>query len=294
MILVVGATGLLGGLITNRLLDAGRDTAILAREGSNYSALVERGAHLRVGDLRDPESLASACAGIDVVITTANSAARGGGDNVDTVEIQGNRNLIDAAREAEVRRFIFISAMGADLDSPVPFLRGKALAEQHLRASGMEYTIFRPNIFLEVWAGMLVAAPLISGRPVTLIGDGNQRHSMISVADVAAFAIAALDHPAATDQTLEIGGPEPLSWRDVATRFQQVTGRPVEVQTIPIGQPLPGYPEVVTGLATSLATFESPIPMEELAGTFGVNLTPIETVIRQIMPPVEIAPIPRS
>ncbi len=292
MILVAGATGLLGGMITNRLLDAGRDTAMLVREGSDYAALAGRGAAPRIGDMRDPASLVRACVGVDVVISTANSAARGGDDTVETVEIEGNRNLIDAAKLAGAGQFIFISAMGADLESPVPFLRGKALAEEHLKASGMTYTIFQPNIFLEIWAGMLVAAPLISGRPVAVIGDGYQRHSMISVADVAAFAVAAVGHPAARDRTIALGGPEPLSWRDVADRFATVTGRAVPVQTIPIGQPLPGHPDVVTGLATSLATFESPIPMEDTARTFGVSQTHIETVIHQIMPPAELAPIP--
>jgi uncharacterized protein YbjT (DUF2867 family) len=291
MILVAGATGLLGGHITNRLLDASTPTAILVREGSDYSRLAGRGARARIGDLRDPASLTRACAGVDVVISTANSAARGGEDNVDSVEIQGNRNLIDAAARAGARRFVFISALGADLESPVPFLRGKALAEQHLRKSGMEWTILQPNIFLEIWAGMLVAAPLIAGHPVQVIGDGNQRHSMISVADVAAFAVAAADHPGARNRVIALGGPEPLSWRDVAARFETVTGRPVEFRTIPIGQPLPGLPDVVTGLATSLATFESPIPMEETAREFGVRLTPVETVIRQIMPPAELEPM---
>ena len=226
------------------------------------------------------------------MITTANSAGRSGDDNVDSVEIAGNRNLIDAARAAGVKRFVFISALGAQLDSPVPFLHGKARAEEYLRESGMNYTILQPNIFLEIWAGMLVAAPLIAGRPVTFIGDGDRKHSMISVADVAAFAVAVIDHPDARNRTIAIGGPEALSWRDVADRFAAVTGRPVEVRTVPIGRSLPGQSEVVSGLATSLATYDSPIPMEETARTFGVTLTPIETVIREMMPPVEVSPTP--
>lgn len=292
MILVAGATGHLGGMIANRLLDAGEEIAILVREGSDHSQLASRGARPRFGDLRDPESLARACAGARVVISTANSAGRGGDDNVKTVEIEGNQNLIDAAENAGVKQFVFISALGADVVSQVPFLRGKALAEQHLRQSGMNHTIIQPNFFIEVWAGMLVAGPLLAGAPVTVVGDGNQRHSMISIRDVAAFATAAINHREAKNRTLVVGGPEPLSWREVAARFEKVTGRSVQLRTIAIGEKLPGFPDVVSNLAASMAAYESPIPMHEVARTFGVVMTPIDAVIREMMPPVEASPLP--
>jgi uncharacterized protein YbjT (DUF2867 family) len=291
MILVAGATGQLGGMIAGRLLDSGEEVAVLVRKGSDYAALQAKGAHLRFGDLRDYESLSRACEGVRVVVSTANSAARGGDDNVDTVEIEGNRHLIDAARAAGVEHFVFVSALGADLESPLPFMRGKAIAEHHLRQSGMGYTILQPNIFLEVWAGMLVAGPLLAGHPVTLVGDGAQRHSMISASDVASFAIASIHRPEARNRTIPLGGPEALSWRDVVARFEKVTGRKIEIRTVPVGSPLPGLPDVVSELATAFATFESPIPMEETARSLGVTLTPIEAVILQMMPPVEVTPL---
>jgi NADH dehydrogenase len=291
MILVAGATGQLGGMIAGRLLDSGEDVAVLVRKGSDHAALEAKGANTRFGDLRDYESLVRACEGARVVVSTANSAARGGDDNVNTVEIEGNRHLIDAARAAGVEHFIFVSALGADLKSPIPFMRGKAIAELHLRESGMEHTILQPNLFLEVWAGMLVAGPLLAGQPVTLIGDGTQRRSMISVSDVASFAIASIHRSEARNRTIALGGPEALSWREVVARFEKVTGREVEIHTVPVGSPLPGLPDVATELSTAFTTFESPIPMEETARTLCVSLTPIETVIRQMMPPVEVTPL---
>jgi NADH dehydrogenase len=113
-----------------------KDVRILVRPQSNSAPLEQVGAQLVSGDLKDPLSLERACAGADRVITTANSALRGGDDTVETVDRQGNRSLIDAAKAANVQQFVFVSAYGATLDSPVPFLRAKAETEASLRASG--------------------------------------------------------------------------------------------------------------------------------------------------------------
>ncbi len=232
MILVVGATGMLGGMITQRLLDSGQTVRILVRPGSDYAALEQAGAQPVTGDLKDRASLDAACAGATTVITTANSAARGGDDTVETVELQGNRNLIDAAQAAGVQQFIFTSALGAAGDSPVPFLQGKAAGEEHLRASGMGYTILQPNLFMDVWFPMIIAGPIQANEPVARVGSGERQHSFVAAADVAAFAAAALGHPAAQDQTLVIGGPEPVSWRDVVAIAEGILGRSIPVQTV--------------------------------------------------------------
>src|SRR5919202_1662541 len=109
MLLVVGATGLLGGMIAQRLLDSGQQVRILVRPGSDYAILEQAGAQPVTGDLKDPASLDAACAGVKTVITTANAVARGGDDTVETVDLEGNRHLIDAAQAAGVEQFIFTS-----------------------------------------------------------------------------------------------------------------------------------------------------------------------------------------
>jgi len=284
MILLAGATGELGGDIANRLLRAGHPVRALVRPGSDHSGLVIAGAGIATGDLKDAESLRDACLGITTVITTANSARRGGADTVESVEIAGNTSLVDAAREVGVGQFIFVSALGARTDSPVPFLRGKALAAQHLVSSGVPYTILEPNFFMESWIGMLVGLPLGAGRPVTLVGAGERRHSIVSSHDVAAFAVSALGRTDALNRTIPIGGPEPLSWRDIVARAELVTGRPIEVRSIEPGQPIPGLPDTVSQLAAAMERFDSPIDMTETAYTFGVSLTPVESVLAQLLP----------
>ena len=227
MILVVGSTGVLGGMITRRLLEQGHRVRILVRPGSDYRRLVERGAEPITGDLKQPESLEAACRGVDTVITTANSALRGGPDSAETVDRQGNRNLIDAARAGGVRHFIFISALGATEQSPMPFMQAKAESERHLRDSGMGYTILQPNIFMDTWIPIIVGSAVQAGQPVTLVGEGRRRHSMIAIGDVAAFAVACVENDGAMNRSIPLGGPRAVSWRDIVAASEAALGHPL-------------------------------------------------------------------
>lgn len=282
MVLVAGATGALGGMIAHRLLAEGRQVRVLVRAGSDYAALVEAQAEPVIGDLKDPASLRRACAGVDVVITTANSARRGGDDTVDAIERTGNRNLIDAAKQAGVRRFVFVSALGADPNAPVDFLRAKGEAEGYLRASGLEYVILEPNLFVEVWVGMLVAGPVMAGQPVTLVRDARARHAFVSMDDVADLAVATVDHPEAANQTIILGGPAALSWRDVVAVFERVLGRSIEIRLVEPGDPLPGLPDVVSQLAAAFETHETVIESSGIVRTFSLQPHTVDDFARSL------------
>lgn len=291
MIAVIGATGVVGGMIARRLLEQGKEVRILARSNSvsaqlaregratSAESLIEAGAQSVYGDLRDRASLDAVVEGVETVISTANSAGRGGEDNPQSVDLDGNRNLIEAAREAGVRHFIFLSAFGADPNNPVPFMQAKGQSEASLRESGMEYTILAPTPFMEIWAAVVVGIPALQGQPVTLVGEGRRRHSFISNRDVAAFAAAAVDHPAARNQYLTIGGPESLTWRDVVATYERALGRPILIQFVPIGEPIPGLPEPMPWILAGMETYDSTIEMDEIARTFDVPLTTLETFV---------------
>lgn len=279
MILVVGSTGLLGGMITRRLLADGVAVRVLVRSGSTELA----GAEAVQGDLKDRQSLDAACRGVSTVITTANSAQRGGADNVETVDTAGNMALIDAAKEAGVRRFVFISAAAVDEASPVPLFAAKARVEQYLRESGMEWTIVAPHVFMDVWFPVVVGSALGAGRPVALVGGGRRRHSFIAVQDVAAFAVAAVDHPGAVNRRLVLGGPDALSWSDVVQRTSSLLGRTVPTVDIAPGAPIPTLPppvdQIMGNLAAGLEQQDVVIDTTPLANEFGVTLTSAETVL---------------
>jgi NADH dehydrogenase len=279
-------------MITRRLLEQGKEVRILvrhdspseqlAKEGRATSAaeLIEAGAQPVYGDLRDRASLDAALEGIETVISTANSVGRGGEDNPQSVDLEGNRNLIEAAREAGVKHFVFVSALGADPEHPVPFMRGKGQSEASLRQSGMDYTILAPTPYMEVWVAVVVGMPVSQGRPVTLVGEGRRRHSFISDRDVAALAVAAAENPAARNEYLAIGGPEPLSWRDVVETYERVLERSIPVEFVAMGEPMP-LPEPMPSILAGMETYDAAIEMEEIARTFDVPLTRLETFARE-------------
>jgi uncharacterized protein YbjT (DUF2867 family) len=282
MILVVGATGSLGKKVLNRLLARGEAVRILLRPGRSSTPLSVGNADVVTGDLRDTASLERACHGIRAIVTTA-SVSKTGNDSIDNVDLRGNHNLIAAAVEAGAEHLVFTSTLSASVDSPVPLFRVKALVEQTLRDSRITHTILHPNAFMDVWFPMLVEGPAFSGQPVTLVGESRRRHSFVCEDDVAAFAIAALFTPAARDSTIAIGGPEAVTWRDVVAAYEPVVGHPIQVRSVAPGEPLPGLPDTISGLATALETFDSPVPMDETCQTYGVSLTSVAEFARQRM-----------
>jgi len=294
MILIAGATGMLGGMITQQLLAQGKDVRILVRENSasegmaaqgmatSAQTLIDAGAQPVYGDMKDRASLDTAMTGVDMVLTTANSVLRAGEDTVETVDRQGNLSLIDAAHAAGVKHFIFTSALGADTNSLIPLMRSKAEAETALRESGMAYTILSPNLIAEVWLGVVVGAPLQAGQPITLVGEARRVHSFVSIADVAALGVAAVDNPAAHNATIPIGGPEAVSWRQIVAGVGQVIGREIPVRFVQPGEPVPFVPEAVQQSMAVQDTYDSPLPMDTIAATYGVTPTPMAVVLQRM------------
>ncbi len=180
-------------------------------------------------------------------------------------------------------QFVYTSALGSSSDSPAPLMRIKALNEQRLRESGMTYTILMPNLYIEIWGGIVVAAPLAQGKPVTLVGEASRRHSMSSMRDAASFAIAAVGNPAARNATIVIGGPRPVSWTEVVGAAERIVGRKIETRSARPGEPIEGLPPGVEGMLVAMETYDTVIEMDETARTFGVTLTPIEEGLRTIL-----------
>jgi uncharacterized protein YbjT (DUF2867 family) len=274
MILVAGASGELGSKIVTRLVSQSKPVRILARPTSANEPLKRLGVEVVIGDLRDRASLDRACAGVDTVVSTANSARRG-------VDANGTMALIDAAKAAGVRHFIYVSVLGVDANSPVPFLAAKGRSENHLRASGMAWTILAPNAFMESWPARIVGLPAVAGQPVTIVGEGRRRHTFVAEDDVAEFAVRSVDNPAALNQHVPIGGPDPLSWRDAVAVYERVLGRPLDVRFVSPGEPLAGIPASVLPLLASFDAYETVFDTSVSARAFGVELTPLEAIARR-------------
>lgn len=114
-----------------------------------------------------------------------------------------------------------------------------------------------------------------------MVGEGRRTHSFVAQQDVAALTVAALDHPAARNSTIVIGGPEPLSWRDILGAVEREVGRPIRLETIPVGQWLPGVPDSVTDLVTALEMCDTPLDMRETTSIYGVDPTSLTSWVRQ-------------
>lgn len=282
MILIVGSTGDLGSQITDRLLAQGEQVRLLTRPGSARRSRVPVAAERATGDLKDPASLRAACAGVDTVVTTANATARSAPDTIESVDLAGNLNLIEAAEAAGVSRFLFVSALGAHPNHPMPLLRAKGITEQRLRDSAMAWTMLQPNVYMDKLIPIVVGQPALSNRPVTLVGSGERRHSFVAMADVAAYAIAALNQPHTHRQTIVLGGPEPLSWYDIVAAFEHELGRSLPVDTVPPGESVPDLPEFITELLTALDGYDSPIDMTEASSTLAVEPTHLTDFVHAI------------
>jgi uncharacterized protein YbjT (DUF2867 family) len=283
MIVIAGATGLLGSRIARTLMDRGDAVRVLVRSEEARKEWEALGAEAVMGDLRQPESLEALCRGADVVITTATSAMRGDDDTVEAVDRQGNRNLIDAARSSSVGRFVFVSASGASPESRLLLFRAKAATEAYLRESGLPWTIVAPHLLMEVWIEMVVGVPVRAGKPVSLVGQGRALHSFISIQDVAAFVAEAATRPEAANRKLDLGGPVPVSWREIIEQCQELVDSEIEVRYLPPGFPLPHVAEPLgseLGLtALSLDQSDVAIDSSPLYQDFGIQPTPLRTFL---------------
>ncbi len=217
------------------------------------------------------------------MVTTANAAGRQHPDTLHTVDDLGNANLIRAAEETEVQRFLFVSALGARPDHPMPLLAAKGASERRLKASHLEWTILQPDTFMDLLIPLVVARPALAGQPVLLVGRGQRKHSFVASADVAAYATAALTHPAAKNQTITIGGPTPLSWHDIVAAFEETLQLSLPIHHIAPGEVIPGLPEFVSHLLTALDTYDSIIDMRSTSTTYGVNPTDISQYVRTLL-----------
>jgi uncharacterized protein YbjT (DUF2867 family) len=233
MYLIAGARGMLGGAIASRLLDGGHAVRALTRTPDALRPLADRGAEVVQGDLRDVDSLRSACRGATRVLTTANAFMGRGAESPDRVDGEGNRNLIDAAREAGVEHFVFTSGRVPAAMEAVDFFRCKVETEAYLRESGLPYTIVRPAAFMEVWGQMLVDPAAKTGR-ATIFGTGTTRMNFVAVADVADAAVRVLED-APRMGVVEVGGPDNFTPLEVVALTERVTGREAKRKHVPRG-----------------------------------------------------------
>jgi NADH dehydrogenase len=289
MILVAGATGLVGREICRLLRERGKPVRAMVRKTSNpqlVDDLKKHGAEVVFGDLKDGASLQAACRNAQSVISTVSSTvSRQEGDSIESVDRQGQIRLIDAAKAAGVRRFVLISFNHQKAPASCALTEAKNAAEQQLMKSGMEYTILRAGVFMEVWLSPHLGFDAANAK-ATIYGSGKNPLSWISLFDVAAFAAESVDRPG--KQIIEIGGPEALSPLEVVRIFEETSGRKFDVQHVP-EEALTAQRESATDpLQHSFASLMlyyakgDPIDMSRTVSQFPIRLKSVRDYARQV------------
>ncbi|MFC7325208.1 complex I NDUFA9 subunit family protein [Halorubrum rutilum] len=239
-VLVAGGTGFIGSYLCRALADGGHDVTALSRSGGE----TPDGVDVATGDVTDYDSIAGAVEGQDAVVNLVALSPlfepKGGNVMHDRIHRGGTANLVDAAEAADVEGFLQLSALGADPDGDTAYIRAKGQAEEIVRESGLDWTIFRPSVvfgeggefvsFTKRLKGMF--APVVPLYP--LPGGGKTRFQPIHVEDLVPMLVAALEGDEHVGETYEIGGPETLTLRQVTDLVYEAERKGVTIVPLPM------------------------------------------------------------
>jgi uncharacterized protein YbjT (DUF2867 family) len=231
VIVVAGGTGTLGTRLVPRLAGQGRAVRVLTRDPARAQHLARPGVEVVRGDVRDPGSVAGTLRSADTVISAVHGFAGPRGISPASVDRAGNTYLIDAAARTGAA-FILVSVVGASPGHPISLFRAKHAAEETLRASGLPWTIVRATAFMETW-GTIMSRPLQTSGKILVFGRGDNPVNFVSATDVAALVSQAATSPSLRGQILELGGPDNLTFNEVAAILHETTGRRGAVRHIP-------------------------------------------------------------
>ena len=294
-ILVAGATGMLGSEICRQLRAAGKSVRGLVRASSDpvkVSRLQSFSVETVLGDVRDRASLDRACEGVTHVISTVSAmpfSYEPGVNDIQTTDFEGNMNLVEAAMANGVSQFIFASGpLDTAPQSPLTWAKGEV--ERRLKESGLIYTILRPSSFMEVWLSPAVGFDAANAK-ATIYGNGKNPISWIAVQNVAQFAVASLDHLAAKNATLVLGGPEAITPLEVVKIFEEAGGHSFELQFVPEealeAQQAAATDPMQQSFSSAMRYYAAgdPIDMSGTLRTFGVQATTVREYARRVLSP---------
>jgi NADH dehydrogenase len=291
-VLVTGGTGFVGPKVVHALRAQGREVRALVRHPDQATQLAAWGAELVTGDVTDPASLRAAVGGCTHVVHLV-SILKGKPSDFHRVMTQGTKNLVAAAKDAGIERFVLMSALGTSetTKDTVPYFASKWAMEQETARSGLEYTIFRPSFVFGRDGGALpLFIKQVRYSPVvTVIGSGLQRVQPIWVEDVAEYFARGVDHPQAGNRTFEIGGPDLATWNELYLKIAKVLGKRRKLVHIPTGlartgakltQWAPGAP-LTTDQIAMIEAGDNVASSTDAVVTFQLPLVALEEQIRR-------------
>ena len=195
--------------------------------------LKERGVEVRALDIASSAGLPDAMDGVTKVISCVHGLLGRSHRSIERVDVRGQAALIEASVNAGVERFVYISALGASPDHPSEFWRAKARTEAYLKASRLNYVILRPSAFMDLYAHDLIGAGVMRGKTVFLLGGGTTLRNMIAVSDVADAAVKASLQADLVGQTMDVGGWENPTEREIAALYAKQSGKLLKLRALP-------------------------------------------------------------
>jgi len=292
VILVTGGTGFVGPNVVHELRANERDVRCLVRDRRHASKLAAWGCELAEGDMTDAASLRAAVRGCDTVVHLV-AIITGAPREFERIMEQGTRDLVAAAREEGVRRFVLMSALGTTEQTRelTPYFHAKWEMEQAVKASGLEHVIFRPSFVFGRDGGVLPTFKRLARlTPVTpIVGSGEQRIQPIWVEDVAAYFAAAVDKPEAANRTFEIGGPDVVTWNEMWERLKRVLRVRRTSVHVPMGlmraqavvlERLPN-PPVTRDQLKMIEAGDNVVTNADAVDTFRLPLVPLDEQLRR-------------
>lgn len=240
-VLVTGATGFVGSAIAQELTRRGHAMRAVARHPERARRLRALGAEFIPGDVTEPATLASAFRGCDAVIHLVGIIQERGRATFQRVHVEGTANVLRAAQDAGVRKFVHMSALGAKPHGTA-YHRTKFAAEQLVKDSGIAHVILRPSIIvgrdspvIRLWVRMIRWAPF-----VPVLGDGRYRLQVVALRDVACAFVQAAEREDLRAAIFELVGPDPLSYDEILDILAGALGRRIRKVHIPLGMIWPG------------------------------------------------------
>jgi NADH dehydrogenase len=293
-VLVTGATGFVGPAVANAIVDAGHEVRVLERKPGAWKEAEIRCQEAVQGDVTDLASLRQAAQAIEVVVHLV-AIRQGKQEQFQRVMIGGTRNLIAAANEVGVRRFVLMSALGVTEQTKdlVPYYNAKWTMEQDLERSALEHVIFRPSFIFGRYGGILPTflkmAKLSPFTPV--MGSGEQRIQPIWLDDVGRYFAQSVDASEAARRTFEIGGPDVVSWNELWERIRATLGirrrptlhMPIGLMRVPavVTERLPGNIPLTRDLLTMLEAGDNVVSNDDAVEAFDVTPVPLDEQLRR-------------
>lgn len=291
MILVTGGTGFVGSKVVHALRAEERPVRVLARRPEKQERLRAWGCEVVLGDMTDAASLRSAVEGCEAVVHLVALPPFADPKATERVMTQGTRDLVAAAKEANVARFVLMSANGVSEETldVAPYYRAKWEMEGEVKRSGLEHVVFRPSFVFGKEGGQLPQQlMLVRWSPVTPV-LGRHRMQPIWVDDVAAFFAKAFSTPEAANRTFELGGPDRLTWEELHAQIRKVLGKRRLAFTMPpgllragavVGQLLP--PLRGARAAVEMLDFgDNVVDVGPAVETFGIEPISVEEQLRR-------------